>query len=232
MLGIFRRRRLPHWDVPDATYFVTTCLAGSIPAKGLSEIRDYRLALDKRSKPTTMSEVEWEITKQKLVFAKWDEWLDGKPNIRHFDVPAVAAAVRRSIYHFAQSRYQLLAYVVMPSHVHWVFHPIDTWCKEIECNTAEKRTPREIIMHSFKSYTAHECNSVLGLIGEFWQDESYDHWIREGELLRIIEYVEQNPVKAGLVIRPEEYLYSSAYDRKLWNITAGEPLIPPTEDHQ
>ena len=39
---IIRRRQLPHWDMPGAPYFVTTCLEGSIPARGLLEIVRYR----------------------------------------------------------------------------------------------------------------------------------------------------------------------------------------------
>ena len=66
--------------------------------------------------------------------------------------------------------------------------------------SAEKRSPRERVMHTLKTHTALECNWLLSLRGTFWQDESYDHCVRdEEELYRIINYVEQNPVKAGLV---------------------------------
>ena len=83
-------------------------------------------------------------------------------------------------------------------------------------------------MHSLKSFTANECNKLLNRSGAFWQDESYDHWVRdEAELLRIIAYVEQNPVKAGLAQSAAEFRYSSAYDRKLWGISIGEALVPP-----
>ena len=74
--------------------------------------------------------------------------------------------------------------------------------------------PLAEIMHSLKSYTANRCNRILGRTGPFWQDESYDHWVRdEDELVRVIEYVENNPVKAGLVTDPAEFVFSSAYDR-------------------
>ena len=62
--------------------------------------------------------------------------------------------------------------------------------------------------------------------GTFWQHESYDHWIRDvGELERITLYVEANPVKAGLVSDPSEWLFSSAHDRKKYNLQFGEPLL-------
>ncbi len=55
-------------------------------------------------------------------------------------------------------------------------------------------------MHMLKGYSAHEANGVLKRQGKFWQAESYDHFVRDGaELERIIYYVVNNPVKAGLV---------------------------------
>ena len=119
--GIFRRRHLPHWDVPDATYFVTVCLKGSIPAAGYRELEEYRRELEARPRPVNTSDTEWEYRKEKLVFAKLDELLDGCPAVRHFDNPDLASVVRDSICHFADVRYRLLSYVVMPSHIHWVF---------------------------------------------------------------------------------------------------------------
>jgi hypothetical protein len=44
----------------------------------------------------------------------------------------------------------------------------------------------------------------------FWQDESYDHLVRHREEFeRIRNYIENNPVVAGLVQAPEQYLWSS-----------------------
>ena len=45
----FRRRRLPHLDIDGATYFVTSCLANSIPAIGLRDLDEYARALEGRS---------------------------------------------------------------------------------------------------------------------------------------------------------------------------------------
>ena len=207
---VFRRRHLPHWDVPGATYFVTVCLHGSIPAAGLREIKEYRDELDGRPRPPSQTEVEWERRKDKLVFAKLDEMLDNRPAVRILERREVATIVRDSIFHFANQRYRLLSYVIMPSHMHWVFQPISEWCASLPAD----RTPREVIMHSLKSYTGSRCNEVLHSAGQFWQQESYDHWVRDDEeLARIIDYVEQNPVKAGLAATPSEYEMSSAHDR-------------------
>jgi REP element-mobilizing transposase RayT len=62
-----------------------------------------------------------------------------------------------------------------------------------------------------KGFTSHQANQILGLTGRhFWQDESYDHLVRNGEeFSRIQHYIETNPVKAGLVSTPEKFPWSS-----------------------
>jgi len=69
-------------------------------------------------------------------------------------------------------------------------------------------------MHSLKSYTANKANKFLGRSGSFWQKESYDHWVRDlAELERIHSYIQMNSVKVGLCSKPEEWRFSSSYDR-------------------
>ena len=82
--------------------------------------------------------------------------------------------------------YRLHAWVIMPNHVHVVLEP---------------RTAMPPIMRWLKGRTARTANRILGRTGmAFWQDESFDHWVRSAEELQgVIDYVEDNPVKAGLV---------------------------------
>ena len=226
---ILRRRRLPHWDVPGATYFVTSCLAGSMPAQGLANVEQYRQELEGRRRAPEMSEDEWEIHKSKLLFARVDHWLDSQPVVQHLRDPRLAEEVRKSIYHFAGERYDVYAWVVMASHFHWLFKPTDGWVESLG-PSARERTPRERIMQSIRRHTARQCNKLLNREGTFWQDESYDHCVRSAdELLRIIEYVEMNPVKAGLCDCPEEWNYSSACDRQRWGIGWEDPLVYGTD---
>ena len=93
--------------------------------------------------------------------------------------------------------YELSAWVVMPNHVHLLILP-------------EVSLPK--ITHWIKGRTAREANLSLGRAGEpFWQHESYDHWVRnERELQRIVAYIEENPVSAGLAATPEDWAWSSA----------------------
>ncbi len=228
MNGVFRRRHLPHWDVEGHPFFITACLDGSISAAGLSRIRHYREQLEARPKPSEMSADEWEHHRHKLLFACVDEMLDGESSVTHLADPRQAEIVHNAFLHFADERYKLLAFVVMPSHHHWLFLPDEAWALEAVKRPHSdgcQRTPREIISHSVQSYTATMCNRVRGTTGSYWQTETFDHWARdEAEMLRIIDYIEQNPVKAELVERPEDWLWSSARLRNLIGVARGEPL--------
>ena len=93
--------------------------------------------------------------------------------------------------------YQLYAWVIMPNHMHVVLKP---------------RIELSVILRWLKGRTAHTANRLLGRTGTaFWQDESFDHWIRSNhELHGLIEYVENNPVHAGLAQVASEWPWSSA----------------------
>jgi len=92
--------------------------------------------------------------------------------------------------------YDLGASAIMPNHVHLLLLP--------------KIAPSRLLQ-SLKGATARQANLILGRTGEtFCQAESYDHWVRdESEWRQIAAYIEDNPVKAGLVPRAEDYPWSS-----------------------
>jgi putative transposase len=94
--------------------------------------------------------------------------------------------------------YQLRAWVLMVNHVHILIYP-------------EARLSR--ITKAIKNHSARQANAILGRTGlPFWQDESYDHWVRgPEELAKIVRYIENNPVAAGLVSRGEDWRWSSAF---------------------
>jgi hypothetical protein len=112
MNGLFRRRNLPHWDVEDAPYFITSCLNGSIPEAGMRELAEYNDQLKLRPQPQDISPDEWERRLHKLWFARMDELLDFQPAIRHFERADLAKIVTDSFSHFADVRYLSLAWVV------------------------------------------------------------------------------------------------------------------------
>ncbi len=229
MDGTFRRRKLPHYDVPGMPIFITACLDGSISAAGLSRIRGYRAELEQRPSPKGLSEDEWEHQKHKLLFKFVDELLDHHSPVRHLEDGKQAQIVQDAFLHFAGERYRLLAFVVMPSHHHWLFVPDEAWSatavKAAQTKSQKQKTPREIISHSIQSYTGTMCNRIRGQEGNYWQHETFDHWARdEAEMFRIIEYIENNPVAAGLVQHPEDWKYSSANLRAQSGLAKGEPL--------
>jgi type I restriction enzyme R subunit len=180
--------------------------------------------LERRAQPADLTEIEWRYRREKMIFGRTDQWLDRNPIVRHLERAELANIVIDSFFHFADERYTLISFVVMPSHVHWVFRPSQTWVESLGAD-ADKRSPRERIMHSFSTYTAWNCNQLLKSHGRFWQGEPYDHWIRdEEELYRIIDYVEKNPVKAGLAKDAREWAFSSALIRARPGIRFGDPI--------
>jgi putative transposase len=229
--GSFRRRNLPHWDVEGKPTFITACLHGSFSSFGLESYKRYRQKLNDKPKPKELSSGEWELRKHRLLFKFVDGLLDEHSPVNHLADARLADIVQAALFHFADVRYFLYAFVVMPSHFHWLFLPRPQWAEELarrECGKNRRRTPREVICHSMQSYTANECQKVLGTRGTFWQDETFDHFARdEAEVLRIIHYIEQNPVVAGIVTKAEDYAWSSASFRARRGISPGEPLIFP-----
>jgi putative transposase len=110
---------------------------------------------------------------------------------------AVAASLERGV---QLAHYELAAFAIMPNHVHVLLLP---------------RVEPSKLMRSLKSASAREANRLLGQAGKpFWQRESYDHYVRSPEEWnRIVRYIENNPVKAGLSESPERYPWCSAHAR-------------------
>ena len=133
------------------------------------------------------------------VFVWVDRYLDlTRVGPRFLARPEIARIVVESLRTGVDlGHFELGAYVVMGNHVHALLRPL---------------IAAERLMQSMKGSTARRANLVLGRTGEtFWQRESYDHWVRdEAEFGRIVRYIEENPVKAGIVRRAEDYRWSSA----------------------
>ena len=121
--------------------------------------------------------------------------------LAHFHMLAnskVAEMVQNSVKHFHGERYYLHAWSVMGNHLHVVYTAMGG------------HTPKDI-HHSWKSYTAHQANKILKRNGTFWESQGVNHLIRSVEDLEwFIEYVENNPVAAGLCQRKEDWPWSSA----------------------
>ena len=233
---IITRRTLPHWYVPGAAHFVTYRLAGTIPGVVLERFKEQHRAR------LRVAAGEGEITptlrqrSHKEFFAVVDRYLDANHERKELACPAIAAMIRGNLYHHDGGKYHLIAYCIMPNHVHVLLQPIATIPAE-ECLSAidagecpDGQGPLAGIMHSLKSYTANQANAILGRSGTFWQAESYDHWVRdEDELARIVEYIAYNPVKkAALVAKPHDWFFCSARSLHLRDgQEAGWLYVPP-----
>ena len=179
------RGELPHLYKPGGTYFVTFRLADAV----VPAAQRMRGNAAQRRQPIDP------IDPADLV-AGYDPSLTlGSCTLRD---RRVATLVQNALLHFDRRRYDLLGWCVMPNHVHSVFTPLGG------------HAPDEIL-HSWKSFTAHEANRLLGRSGAFWERESFDHLVRSvASLERFILYVELNPVVAGLCGNAEDWEFSSA----------------------
>ncbi|MFZ1629884.1 MAG: transposase [Anaerolineae bacterium] len=192
--GSVYRRNLPHIQPPGATLFVTFRLAGSIPADVLAalyaEAEQARAELERT--PDCPERTERLYEEERRFFGKWDAALDLGKGPDWLRNPKIAQLVADNMHYFDGTRYDLLAYCIMSNHAHVVFTPL--------LKTADAYYPLAQIMHTMKGYTAGRANQLLGRTGVFWLHESYDHYVRNAaELDRIIAYVVNNPVKAGLI---------------------------------
>jgi REP element-mobilizing transposase RayT len=113
--------------------------------------------------------------------------------------PEIAKLVETALLHFDGQRYRMLAWCVMPNHVHALIEMNNGW-------------PLDAVVHTWKSYTAHQASRMLLRRGPFWARDYFDRFIRNDDHLeQAAAYIEQNPVKAGLVAIPEGWLWSSAW---------------------
>ncbi|HEX3283012.1 MAG TPA: transposase, partial [Pyrinomonadaceae bacterium] len=205
----YYHRNLPHWHPPGVPLFFTCRLHGSLPAKVMQELKSMQRLLAREI--STLSEVEQQkrrVQAFKRTFARIDVALDKAASGPLWLVEnQIAAMVENTLISKYAELYKLWAYVVMANHIHFLITPKSFMGSDI---------PVPLILQKIKGYTAYEANKMLGRTGEpFWQGESFDHWPRDDdEFMRIVAYIENNPVKAGLVKRPEDWKYSSAAERK------------------
>lgn len=191
----YHRRHLPHIQPRGATFFITFRLANSLPAEVLEKLESERAAIEIEVNAMTDPDEKCRCKKikQKKWFAKWDDALD-KVQIGDFYLrePEIAATVANSIRFHDGKWFDVIAYCIMPNHVHLVITPFE--------KTENQEYSLSEILHNIKRNSAKQSNKILGRAGSFWQHESYDHFIRDdAEQERVVKYVLNNPVKAGLV---------------------------------
>jgi REP-associated tyrosine transposase len=177
----YYERHLPHWQPAGKDVFVTWRLYGSLPANA-------RILASPHRSPSAGER-----------FRAFDQALDrgnvGPLWLKESRIAeCLVAALQRSQ---EQELFRLHAYVVMANHVHVLLAPLRSLAE---------------ITRLVKGATARQSNKILARTRvPFWQDESFDHWIRNAsEWNRVRTYIEQNPVSAGLVGNAKDWPWSSA----------------------
>lgn len=206
-LGWYSRGYLPHWDHPGMIQSIGFRLHDSLPREVLEKWKielglppggpaslpaktGNELAGKDAGAPGNQREIEL----RKRIARYEDEghgacWLRNQP---------IGGLVEQALLRFDGERYRLLAWCVMPNHVHVL-------------TETKLGFPLEKVLHSWKSYTASNANKILGRTGEFWQREYYDRYIRHAEhFIDAIRYIEGNPVKAGLAKHASDWPFTSA----------------------
>ncbi len=172
---------LPHYDHPDLIQAITFRLYDSMPAN---------------------LRYEWAyligINQPEVHLAKIQSYIDrglGSCLLRN---PLVAQIVEDCLLKYHLLRYRLLAWVIMPNHVHVLILPISGWSLAT-------------IVRDWKGYSTRLINAGTQHDGSIWHRNYFDRYIRdENHLERAVLYVHNNPVKAGLVTDPRAWPYSSA----------------------
>lgn len=226
MENYFYRKKLPHWQPPEGTFFITFRLFGSIPKPVIERLKSayddalYQIEAQEaeevgkvRKEQNIMGKLPLDILRkiesisnkkrydeQKRYFKRFEDFLDSNLNEPHYlKNPDVAALNAQSLHFYDEKRYKLWAFCIMSNHVHVLLTLLpgapNLWK----------------VVQDIKKFTAAKGNQILGRKGEkFWEDESYDHLVREkeGEFDRILRYILNNPVKAGIVEEWQAYNWS------------------------
>lgn len=179
------RGYLPHFDQPHFVQSIMIRLGDALPTNLLLKWRCELAHL-----PAGTREIE--------LRSRIEDHLDAGHGACLLLRPEIGRLVEDALLLFDGSRYRLLAWCVMPNHVHVVVEILPGW---------------EVgpLAHAWKSDTGNEANKLLGRRGGFWQGDHSDRAVSDGfHLESALRYVEDNPVKAGLVPTPGAWPFSSA----------------------
>ena len=110
-----------------------------------------------------------------------------------------AEIVKNALFYYHQVKYEVISWCIMPNHVHVLISLL----KEVSLSE---------ILHSWRSFSSNEINKLFNRTGRLWMPEYFDRYIRdEDHFNNVVNYIHNNPVKAGLVDDPTRYRWSSAF---------------------
>jgi len=183
---IRQRGRLPHWEKDAGLYFITFRLADSLPRPVLEKISERNRILIEAKRAGAHLSPSQEVLAAEFSPAKLEDYFDRGAGACFLRDPRIGELMADALRFWDGKRYRLVAWCVMPNHVHVV-------CRLLPGQELSK------VLQGWKSFTAKKANVILGRKGAFWQREYYDRLIRSGdELERAVRYVVSNPERAGL----------------------------------
>jgi putative DNA methylase len=202
--GWHSRLYLPHFEAEDVPQFVSFRLADALPREVLErwkgEVRQLQQALEFQRLEAAAAEQR----RQQLMTTlnrRIEAYLDKGHGEALLRDARLASIVEQALLYFDGQRYSLHAWIVMPNHVYALFTPSREWFLS------------QILM-SWKSFTSKEIGKALGRTGRIWEREYFDRMIRSGKhYWWTVDYIEQNPVEAGLCKKREDWVFSSAHRR-------------------
>ena len=201
--GWHERGYLPHCDRPGLVQFLTFRVWDSLPSAKRGEWE--HLLRISTGDGGLRAEAGIDPTRE------LEDWLDRGLGTCPLRDAGIAALVERAILHHHEQRFRMLAWSVMPNHVHAL----------IEVG----ETPLAKIVQNWKSIVAVEANRVLMRSGRFWQPDYWDHYMRDAEQTgKAVRYIENNPVKAKLCREAENWKFGSA---RLRDPKTHELVLPP-----
>ena len=176
-------RRLPHWEVESGRYFVTVRCADSLPADVVARLSEIKQAMS--GIPPASAAF---VAARRDLFRSLERHLDASHGGCPLKQPAAAEIVVNEMRQLTDWEIQTPRYSVMPNHWHAILVPTDAKAHSLSS-----------VMKRLKGRTAHRIRQIIPGEGPFWQGEWLDRWIRdEAEWDRVVTYIRNNPVKAGL----------------------------------
>ena len=183
---IRQRGRLPHWEKDGGLYFITFHLADSLPQPVLEKIAERHRILMEAKRVGAPLLPSQEVLVAEFSPAKLEEYFDRGAGACSLRDPRIGELTANALRFWEGKRYRLLAWCVMPNHLHVV------------CRLLPGQALGKVVL-GWKSFTGRKANEILGRNGAFWQREYYDRLLRNGdELERAIRYVVSNAERAGL----------------------------------
>jgi REP element-mobilizing transposase RayT len=183
---IRERGRLPHWEKDSGLYFITFRLSDSLPEPVLEKVAERHRILMAAKRVGAHLLPSQELLVAEFSPVRLEEYFDRGAGACSLCDPRIGELMADALRYWQGKRYRLLAWCVMPNHVHVV-------CRLLPGQDLSK------VLQGWKSFTARKANEILGRSGGFWQREYYDRLIRDGdELERAVRYVVRNPERAGL----------------------------------